>query len=690
MFFKSVKSNSIYLKIAPHIKIPLADNNLSIPGYSCEHYNNIYNLVQSVRRNDYVTYFYTKNNLTYYYRKQRYENCFIIPDLLKGNYEVVNLKKLNYRIESTKNIKPKTLLIKTDGGMFYLISDNVMGDEGEKFVMILNLSNKQILYKKFHDENIYISWFYPIANVIVPILRVTSEGLYFDLVNLLSGRTNTIGCDLYCVSQLIKELINKSKNSNSDLIDSAKNVSRFYLKSVSYEYHIYEANISYAKSISVEFAFDVYSQTYLYSIYNASLVMELVDKAISLYFSFNNSHIGIYEAGKPIRYLDDLNGRFMLQKHDFAGKIKNIKLHDQLYVDNCYQIYQDEDGFRILARDKHLGGSDVKASVYSYKHYKIFVFSLSDLHKRYHATSWQEWTGDGIAIIDTKHHKTLVWTYKSHMDGHCLQYSSVGYYYYSSKAQKLIFLSSNSSCFSVINAKKIDIAFNLLFKQQQIGCQEQSNIMVDELAESFDVIPMVAEEVAKIHKVPLSFMSYSDFNIIGNYIDKKSDILYFTVNYKITDFENDYYIEYVGLFMWSIYEDNVKLKLLWYKEVESKLLYYKPLKSVSPKIYEKEIFKMLKLDLNNRNTKLIDLHLAYDVYRHIFIDMKNNRSSARMGKIYDNFESSSDLISRIDNFLFINYRKLNKYSVLDILGELCFIVSDAAMMVKEFHHSYLQ
>jgi hypothetical protein len=115
--------------------------------------------------------------------------------------------------------------------------------------------------------------------------------------------------------------------------------------------------------------------------------------------------------------------------------------------------------------------------------------------------------------------------------------------------------------------------------------------MVDELAESFDVIPMVAEEVAKIHKVPLSFMSYSDFNIIGNYIDKKSDILYFTVNYKITDFENDYYMEYVGLFMWSIYEDKVKLKLLWYKEVESKLLYYKPLKSVSPKYMKKKYLR---------------------------------------------------------------------------------------------------
>jgi len=92
---------------------------------------------------------------------------------------------------------------------------------------------------------------------------------------------------------------------------------------------------------------------------------------------------------------------------------------------------------------------------------------------------------------------------------------------------------------------------------------------------------------------------------------------------------------------------------------------------------------ILKLDLNNHGTTFIDLYLVYHVYKHIFIYMKNNRSSTRMGEIYDNFESNSDIITKFDNFLFINYRKLNKSSVLDIVGELCFIVSDTAMIVKK-------
>lgn len=448
-------------------------------------------------------------------------------------------------------------------GIFYLISDNFIDQNNEKFVIIVNLSNKQILYKRLRKENIYISWFYPIANAIVPILRVTSEGLFVDLANLSNGRINTISCDLYCISQLIKELVNQNNNINNELSDTARNISSFYFWSASYEYQMHENRILYTKRILTEFAFDVYGQTYLYSMKNVNLNIELLDNVISLYFSFDNSHVAIYKSGKPIKYLDRLSNRFLLQKHHFAGEIISIKLHNQLYVDDCYAIYQDNDGFRISGRNKHLGGSYIKASMYSYKKYKIFVFALSDERKRYDVSSWGEWTAEGIAIIDIKHHKTLAWTYESHIEGHCMQYSPIGHYYYSSKAKKLIFLSTNSYCFSVIDAKKIDSVFNRLSKQKEIKCQEKSNIMVDELVESFDVIPMVADEVAKRHKIPLSFMSYSDFKIIGNYIDKKSDILCFAVNYKIKDFENDYYIEYVGLFMWPIYDNNVKLKLLW-------------------------------------------------------------------------------------------------------------------------------
>ncbi len=687
MFFKRYDSSSFALKIAPHIKIPLVDNKLSIPGYFFEHYNNIYNLVQHVKKSEYVTYFYTQKNITYYYRKHRNEDCFIIPDILKGSYEVVSIDKLDYRIEGTKNIQPKTLLIKTDDGIFYLISDNFTDSEGKKFLMILNLSNKKILYKMSQKDNIYISWFYPMANVIVPILRVSSEGLFLDLVNLSNSSTNTIKCDLHCLSQLIKRLIEESKNINSDLSDIVKNIASFYFYSVNYEYQMHENKVPHTKRILIEFTFDVYGHTYYYNMHNVLLIVQLVDNAISLYLSFEKSNIGIYKSGIPVKYINGLDSKFLLKKHRFAGKIVGIKLHNQLYADNCYRIYEDEDGFRISGWNKHLGGSYVKASVYSCKKYKIFIFALSDESIRHNVSSWEEWTAEGIAITDTEYHKTMVWTHESHVDGHCLQYLPINYHYYSSKYQKLIFLSGNYTCLSIMDVKKINMLFKQFYQKQNLECQEKSNTTLNDFVESFYIMSMIIEEVARKHKMRPAFISYSNIRIMGAYIDKKLDILYIAVKYNMADFKNDYSVNNVGLFMWPIREDNVKLELLWYKRVDSKLLYYNSLKSLYMTELKRSMPNMIKLELNSPDTVLMNLHLAYDAYRHIFIDMQNNRRSARMGEIYDNLESDSELISKIDNFLLINYRKLNKYSVLDILGKLCFIVSDAAMMVKEFPHS---
>lgn len=680
MFLKVAKRVSLSVKVTPHIKIPFADNNLSISGHIAKPYNSIYNLMQYAVCNDFVTYFYTKNNLAAYYRERGKDKCFIIPDILKDSYDIVSVSELGYRIENTKDNEAKTTLAKTADGILYLISNNMMDTDGEKFVMILNLSNKRTLYKKRQEGNIYIEWFYPIANVVVPVLRITAEGLFVDLVNLLNGRVDTINCGLECISQLIKELINEYKKSNRDISDTVINIAKFYLKSINYEYQAYEGNNYYAKHIVIAFRLNVYGQVYSYEMNNVSLDIKLVDKAISLYLVFDNSRVIIYQSAKPISSIDISEKKFPLQKHQFDNKPISIKLSNQLYANECYRIYQDKDGFRISGKNIQLGGIDVKASVYSYKNYKIFVFALSDNYRRHDATRWEQWTADGIAIIDTKHNKILVWSYKSAVDGHCMQYSLIGSHYYSSDAQKLVFLSKYSHCFSVINTRGIDTAFDNIIKQQQPECQDKSNRDVYELMESFHMVPMIIDGIAQEHKIPKSSISYSNIKIIGSYIDKNFDILYITATYNIDD------TKYIGLFMWPIYDDNVRLRLLYYKDVNSKLLYYKPIKSLPTTIYRTITSNMLKIELNNRNTTWVDLHLVYDIDKHIFIDIESNRSSSKILDIYNDLESSTELVSKFDNFLFVKYRKRNQ---LSIFGELCFIVSDKSMLVWRFPVTYL-
>jgi hypothetical protein len=586
---------------------------------------------------------------------------------------------LGYHIESTKNSEAKTVLAKMSNGTIYLISNNMMDVDGKKALMILNLNNKNVIYKKIQEENIYIDWFYPIANVMVPILRVTAKGLFLDLVNMLNGRTDTISCDLACILRILKALIKENmisklfanKIMKSISHHNSHNIGSLYLTSVNYDYQEHESNIYYVKSIAIRFRLNVQGQVYAYDIYNLSLNIELMNGEVNLYWLMDDSQvrISISKSDDTIDYFKTFGKKFFLFKQQFDDKIMNIKLHNQIYVNKCYGIYQDRDGFRILGKNVNLGGVSTKASLHSYKHYKIFIFYMSDLNKRRKILGKTDCTEDGIAIVDTKKHEILFWTYKFARGDYCMQQSPIGYYYCSDKAQKLIFLSENSYCFSVIDANKIDIAFDKLVKKKQLECQGKSNTMANEFAKSFHIIPMIIEEVARTHKIPDHVAGYSYFKveIIGNYICKKSDVLYSLANYNVDG------IEYIGLFAWPIYENNVGLNLL----------YYKPTKSLYNLTYKKTVPKMLKVELNSISTKWVDLHLAYNFHKHIFINIENNRVSANVHK---NFYSSSDLISKHNNILSVKYKE--RYPG-GIAGELCFIVLNESTLVKRLPVTYV-
>jgi hypothetical protein len=681
MFLKIAGSSPFTLKTALHIKIPFADNKLSISGYTPKPYNSIYNIIQCAESNDFVSYFYTKNNLISYHRENGKDRCFIIPNLLKDSYDIVSINDLGYRIESTKNSETKTVLAKMADGTIYLISNNMMGVDGEKALMILNLNNKNVLYKKIQEEYMYIDWFYPIANVIVPILRVTAKSLFLDLVNMLNGRTDTITCDLACILRMLKGLIKENissklfveKITKSIYHHNSHNVNSFYLTSVNYDYQEHEGNIYYVKSIAIRFTLNVHGKAYAYDIHNVSLNIELMDGEVNLYWLMDDSQVRISNKyGYTVDYFKTFGKKFFLFKQQFDDKITNIKLHNQIYVNKCYGIYQDRDGFRILGKNVNLGGVSTKASLHSYKHYKIFIFYMSDLNKRYKILGKTDFTEDGIAIVDTKKHEILFWTYKLARADYCMQQSGIGYYYYSDKAQKLIFLSENSYCFSVIDANKIEIAFDKFVNKQRPECQEKSNTMAKEFAKSFHIIPMIIDEVARNHKVPAYLANYSDMKvkIIGNYICKKSDVLYSLANYNVDD------TEYIGLFAWPIYENNVVLNLL----------YYKPTKSLYNITYKKSAPKMPKIELDSIGNKWINSHLSYNFHKDIFMNIENNRISANVINLHKNFYSSSDFISKHNNFLFVKYRGRNQVS---IAGELCFIVSIESALVKRLPVTYV-
>ncbi len=149
---------------------------------------------------------------------------------------------------------------------------------------------------------------------------------------------------------------------------------------------------------------------------------------------------------------------------------------------------------------------------------------MSDDYRRHDATRWEQWTADGIAIIDTKHNKILVWSYKSAVDGHCMQYSPISSHYYSSDAQKLVFLSKYSHCFSSYKYKRDRYRFfdNIVKQQLSQNVKTKSNRDVCRVNGEPILVPMIIDELCtKTLKIPKSSISYSNIKIIGSYIDKE-------------------------------------------------------------------------------------------------------------------------------------------------------------------------
>ncbi len=670
MLFKVPANSPFTLKIAYHIKVPYADRHFTIFDYDSKPYNSIYNLMQYVEKNYFATYFYAKNNLTSYFRKRRNENSFVIYDVLKNDYEIIGLKKLDYNIESTQNDKPKTLVVKMANDVVYLISDNVTDEEGEKFVMILNLNNKQILYKKLRNENMYISWFYPIANVIVPILRVTSEGLFLDLVDLSSGRLDTISYGLASMSEIMSKIISREKKSLFKLSCSVESIDSFHVMSENYKYHSHKNDGYYIKHLILKLKFSVSERFYQYDVHDVFLNIKVANKKLSLYLTFDNSTVMIHKDTKTMDFLKDVSKNFLLGERQFDGRIINVKLHNQIYVDECYSMHQDEYGFRILGQNTNLGGDGIKSSIYSYENYKILVFHVSDGYKRPYMLSGEDWTAEGIVIIDIKHQKALITTYKSKNEGYCTQNLPIASYYCSSKSQKIIFMSQNSHCFSVMDIKEINETFDKLTKINVPECQENINSNTDKIVKSFYVIPRIIRAAAQQHYVPEASLSYSTIKVIGSYVDEKSDRLYIAATYNINN------AEYIGLFMWPIYDDKVDLKLL----------YYKPVKLLYSKRYKTSIPDVLKIELNDYNDKWLNLHIKYDINKHTFVDVENNRSSSKFAKVYEYFEIPKDRIEMFDHFLFIEYKRRNSF---DLLGKLCFVLLNKFMLVKRLPAAYM-
>ena len=127
-------------------------------------YGGIYNLIYGLDKQDATTYFYIKNNTIHYHRKLFGEPQFFWLDYRSNEHKLIEFKTLKYSIEGLEN-----LLIKTDKGKWYVISDRVELERKKKYLALIDATTGRELFMANQKDNILLKFFYPLADSIFPI-----------------------------------------------------------------------------------------------------------------------------------------------------------------------------------------------------------------------------------------------------------------------------------------------------------------------------------------------------------------------------------------------------------------------------------------------------------------------------------------------------------------------------------------
>ncbi len=141
MFLGYSIGRPISIKNAHHIKLPYAKHKVNFSTSKLVPYGGIYNLIYGLDKQDVTTYFYIKNNTIYYHRKLFGEPQFFWIDYRSNEHKLIEFRSLKYNIGGLEN-----LLIKTDKGKWYVISDGVGIKRKKKYLALIDATTGRELF----------------------------------------------------------------------------------------------------------------------------------------------------------------------------------------------------------------------------------------------------------------------------------------------------------------------------------------------------------------------------------------------------------------------------------------------------------------------------------------------------------------------------------------------------------------
>jgi len=635
------------MKVAPYLKAPIVIDSLDVPNTECIPYNNTYHMMNIVKKQDYKTYFYKKIDTINYYRTSQNEIGIFVADYIKDIYKPINLDKTKIIVKSDYNI-----VIGVNNENWYLVTEQSDLEEQENCLVIINLKDSKILYAKSRlDKNIlYLSYYYPIYDVIIPILVVTKQEVLIDLYNILSGQVYSVSLiNLESLRELADAAI---KRVGRNVSMNGKDIEAIqYARVYEARYrtctergdalHVESAYISFDLEVKLSRSYivDYREQMYLYIFENLKINISTDEGKIycnmdlgEARFSIDRAHYD--EISK--RIVKNLSGSTILidfynehrdvvilyeTRYEYPYEIpKNAAytyLSIYMYGNNCYKIINNRHGINIVAKNQEFVTNTEKTNaLYRYENYLFILRTdlicqtnlvIIDIKRKLISI-----VEENIKISSTVGNLDIL--IKNRLN--CILWSI----YYSKKHNSFIFISNNYQYLLLVKADEIEKVLN------DISMHECESILsVGKIVKVYDIVDLVVEAIQRyVGKINKKVSIYT----LGHHIDAQSDRLYLLVKY-IAGRK-----KYICLLEVKIINSNLNLKILYIHNDKS---IYSNIKRIGIKNnYINDRF-ITKLSISGHNNTFIkDLDMLY-TDNGTFVSIRYNRKSTRIDELVKSY-----------------------------------------------------
>ncbi len=276
-------------------------------------------------------------------------------------------------------------------------------------------------------------------------------------------------------------------------------------------------------------------------------------------------------------------------------------------------------------------------------------------------------------------------------DEYCIK-PHLNFYYYITKSDKIIFLSPDLDCISIIDGKKIEKIFD---EKDNLACKEEKYRDITELVQCFKVQDLLLKAIYREYKKKNSIYG---INPMTHYMDNKSDKLYIIANYEIQKINNKRTrpISFFafGLFVLSISNNEAELILTYDKIIGGRQMRFNIFGNDKKDIKYVEkmaLYSMHEIFGNMVQTIMsLDITYIYDYSKGgaYLKSYKHNRQSLFFKKFHGNHVIESYCTA--DDLLIVNYKREdqdNKSSTKNgnnetAFSKFCLLLTDICIVRK--------